>query len=116
MGVRARAVFVNARVQFGSIFFVCVDGGAASLDDPPEVPPVACFECDLNQSRNSGRIDPDPKVGLVAHHPFDARNESARVHATGHYKITQRWAFREFSAGLVGRLRPSFALRHGLAP
>ena len=65
------------------VYCACVDGGAASLDDPPEVPPVACFECDLNQSRNFGRIDPDPKEGLVAHHPFDARNESARVHATG---------------------------------
>ena len=35
MGVRARAVFVNARVKFGSKLCVCVDGGAASLDDPP---------------------------------------------------------------------------------
>ena len=35
MGVYARAVFVNARVQFGSKKLLCVDGGAASLDDPP---------------------------------------------------------------------------------
>ena len=45
------------------------------------------------QSKNFGRTDPDPKAGLVAHQPFDARNERARVRATGNGNFTYEVTF-----------------------
>ena len=90
VGVCARAVFVNARVQFGSKKLLCVDGGAASLDDPPG--PALC---DL-KARMS--VEPTPTEGEARRPPALRRHERKSTRArNGKRQFYVQSNFRTFT-------------------